>query len=583
MMRVLGTALLALTLVTASSLPAQAPPRVTGLRLAPSAAGETELIVETSAPVEGWEDFSMASPPRLVVDLAGARTALQNRFDGIRRGGVQGIRTSQFSANVVRVVVDLDRVTPYTITRASDGLHIRFAGAAGTFAAWNSAAAPPSTAPAVAPRAAAPQQPCITASFIETDILDVLASFAEFASRSIVPGAGVKGTVNASIRCQPWDIALESILSAQGLAAQELPSGIIQVDSLGALQRRETQEALVTQTFRINYVPVAEIVSSLEPLKTERGRISSNVSTNMLIVTDTRSVVDDLAQMVQRLDVRTPQVSIEAKIIFVNRTRADELGLTYDLKDSRGNSLNRLTAVPDPLNPGELTSDNLVLLGGNSIAALGNASVRVQSSQLETVMSLVLGRYTLVTFLDALQSIQLSDVQAAPVITALDNQEAEIMVGERTPIRVVDLGSTGTGGGAAGGGTTVNAPRASAELVETGIILRVTPHVTDDRHILMQIHAERSNAQLVATEIGVNFQRQAGTTRLMVADGETAVIGGLTVTEVQNTTSGIPFLMDIPFVGRLFRTERKQEQKRDLLIMVTPHIIGEHAAVPLAE
>jgi type IV pilus assembly protein PilQ len=129
----------------------------------------------------------------------------------------------------------------------------------------------------------------------------------------------------------------------------------------------------------------------------------------------------------------------------------------------------------------------------------------------------------------------------------------------------------------------VNAPRASAELVETGIILRVTPHVTDDRHILMQIHAERSNAQLVATEIGVNFQRQAGTTRLMVADGETAVIGGLTVTEVQNTTSGIPFLMDIPFVGRLFRTERKQEQKRDLLIMVTPHIIGEHAAVPLAE
>jgi type IV pilus assembly protein PilQ len=64
----------------------------------------------------------------------------------------------------------------------------------------------------------------------------------------------------------------------------------------------------------------------------------------------------------------------------------------------------------------------------------------------------------------------------------------------------------------------------------------------------------------------------------MVADGETAVIGGLTVTEVQNTTSGIPFLMDIPVIGRLFRTERKQEQKRDLLIMVTPHIIGEHSA-----
>jgi type IV pilus assembly protein PilQ len=204
----------------------------------------------------------------------------------------------------------------------------------------------------------------------------------------------------------------------------------------------------------------------------------------------------------------------------------------------------------------------------------------VQSPQLESVMSLVLGRYTLVTFLDALKSIQVSDVQAAPVITALDNQQAEIKVGERTPIRVVDLGGAGAGGAA--GGVNVSAPRASAELVETGIILRVTPHVTNDRHILMQIHAERSNAQLAATEIGVNFQEQSGDTRLMVADGETAVIGGLTVTEVQNTTSGIPLLMDIPIIGRLFRTERKQEQKRDLLIMVTPHIIGEHST-PAAE
>jgi type IV pilus assembly protein PilQ len=482
----------------------------------------------------------------------------------------------------VRVVVDLQDARPYTVTQAADGLHVRFGGASGAFTPWTSAAATPAPAAAapLARRAPAAQAQCITATFTETDILDVLSSFAEFASRSIVPGAGVKGTVNATIRCQPWDVALQSILSSQGLAAQELPSGIIQVDSLGALSRRETQEGLVTQTFRINYVPVDEIQASLDPLKSERGKVSINPSTNTLIITDTRSVVEDLGRMIQRLDVRTPQVSIEAKIIFVNRTRADELGFTYDLKDSRGNSLNRLTSVPDPLNPGELTNQNLVLLGGNSVAALGNANVRVQSPQLESVMSLVLGRYTLITFLDALKSIQVSDVQAAPVITALDNQQAEIKVGERTPIRVVDLGGAGAGGAA--GGVNVNAPRASAELVETGIILRVTPHVTNDRHILMQIHAERSNAQLAATEIGVNFQEQSGDTRLMVADGETAVIGGLTVTEVQNTTSGIPLLMDIPIIGRLFRTERKQEQKRDLLIMVTPHIIGEHSA-PAAE
>jgi type IV pilus assembly protein PilQ len=89
----------------------------------------------------------------------------------------------------------------------------------------------------------------------------------------------------------------------------------------------------------------------------------------------------------------------------------------------------------------------------------------------------------------------------------------------------------------------------------------------------MQLHAERSSAQLAATDIGVIFQQQQGTTRLMVEDGETAVIGGLTVTEVATTRAGIPVLMDLPVVGALFRTTRSREQKRDLLIMVTPRIV----------
>ena len=127
----------------------------------------------------------------------------------------------------------------------------------------------------------------------------------------------------------------------------------------------------------------------------------------------------------------------------------------------------------------------------------------------------------------------------------------------------------------------MTAPRATAELVETGIRLRVTPHITADRRILMQMHAERSSAQLAATDIGVVFQTQQGETRVMVNDGETAVIGGLTVTEVTNTQSGIPYLMNIPYLGRLFRTERKREQKRDLLIMVTPHIVDDATVAQL--
>jgi type IV pilus assembly protein PilQ len=586
-------ALLALfPLLVAASPPARAGSGdVTTLRLEP-AEGRAELTIEVAGGDVRWTDFPLAGPPRLVVDISGARSALPSeRYQGIDRGGVTGLRTSQYEADVVRVVVDLARAADYTISRVPEGLRISFASGAGRFEPWTSGAG----APAAARRAEArpqqqrpAQQPQqrqarrMTVSFYEADIRDVLASIAEFAGRSIIAGTGVEGIrVTAEINNQPWDVALETILRANGLASEEGASGIIRVDKIEALAQRREQEPLVTRTFRVNYVPVAELATTLNTLKTARGSIASNPTTNTLIVTDVAAAVSNVESLIPQLDIRTPQVAIQTKIIFVNRSDVEELGVTYDLKDSRGNSLNRLVGVPErAVDTGELTGqltrDNLVLLGGNSIAALGNATTRVVGPSLETIMSLVLGRYTLITFLDALQTAQLSDVQAAPLITTLDNQEAEIWVGERTPIRVVDLGG-GAGGGGGGGGGGAGLPRASAELVETGIRLRVTPTITADRRVLMQLHAERSAAVAAAGDIGVSFQTQQGDTRLMVRDGETAVIGGLTVTEVTNTRAGIPFLMDIPYVGALFRTSRKQEQKRDLLIMVTPHIVEEPA------
>ena len=566
---------------------AAAPPRgvpsasVTTLRLEPRS-GNTELTVGVSGGQVTWTDFKLLSPARVVLDITGARSSLPNdRYEGIDRGGVRGVRTSQYLPEVVRVVIDLRSPANYAISRVPEGIRVSIAAEGEAFEPWSTgAAARPASRPAAAPRQQqpAPQQRQarrMTVSFFEADIRDVLATIAEFAGRSIVAGTGVAGiTVTAEITNQPWDVALETILRANGLAYEELPTGIIRVDRIEALQQRRAAEPLETRTFRINYVPVAELATTLQGIKTERGSVATNPTTNTLIVTDVRGVVNSIEALVAQLDVRTAQVAIQTKIIFVNRTDVEELGITYDLKDSRGNSINRITGVPErDVRTGELTgsitNDNLILLGGSSIAALGNANARVVGASLETVLSLVLGRYTLVSFLDALQTAELSDVQAAPLITTLDNQEAEIWVGERTPIRVVDMGAQGGEGGGAG------LPRASAQLVETGIRLRVTPTITADRRILMQLHAERSSAQLAATDIGVVFQTQQGDTRLMVRDGETAVIGGLTVTEVASTRAGIPFLMDIPYVGALFRTTRRREQKRDLLIMVTPHIVEE--------
>ena len=110
---------------------------------------------------------------------------------------------------------------------------------------------------------------------------------------------------------------------------------------------------------------------------------------------------------------------------------------------------------------------------------------------------------------------------------------------------------------------------------ETGIILTVTPHITNNRKILMTLHAERSQLQPAASDLGYTFLKQRADNELLVGDGETAVIGGLTVTSVTQSKVGIPLLVDLPFIGKLFGETRTEEDKNDLLILVTPHIVDE--------
>jgi type IV pilus assembly protein PilQ len=110
---------------------------------------------------------------------------------------------------------------------------------------------------------------------------------------------------------------------------------------------------------------------------------------------------------------------------------------------------------------------------------------------------------------------------------------------------------------------------------QTGINLKVTPHVTANRQVLMEVHAERSSVKPASVDIGFTFQTQQADNQILVSDGETAVIGGLTVTEVTVTKSGIPFLVDLPILGKLFGFTSEQEERRDLLILITPHIVDD--------
>ncbi len=574
---------------------------VTGVSVS-VAAERTHILIAVDGEVE-YRDFTMEGPNRLVIDIIGSRLALpQDDYPAINRGGVMALRTSQYSAEVVRVVLELDALMPYEIQRAAGGLRVVLAKPTGPFDPWTSAGLSDTPVPApavptvrdVSPMASpllagartrtgarAPARPQeapqearrITVAFENTPIQDVLFTFADFAGRSIVAGSLVTGTVSAVIDNQPWDQALDAILTAQGLSAREMETGIIRVDNITNLNEREGVEQLITDTYRVNFGTAAELATALVNIKTTRGSITAAAGANALIVTDIQRVHDAVRELVTGLDVRTPQVQIVAKIVFVNRTDLNEFGVTYDLKDSRGNQLNVVSPGATDTDgdgvielPGEQveTGTNVFSLGGNSVAALGNANTRVVGPTLSLLTSLLIGRHTLINFIEALSSVNMSDIQAVPSIMVLDNQQARIQVGQETPLRIIDAGGGGAGGAL---------PTAAVQIQETGIILEVTPHVTANENILLQLLAERSDAQLAESDVGFIFNTQRATTRVLVQDGETVVIGGLTVTEKNEVRSGIPLLMDLPLIGRLFRVDRNQTVQRDLIILITPHIV----------
>ncbi len=456
---------------------------------------------------------------------------------------------------------------------------------------------------------AASDQPRITVTYQDADIRDVIAAFATFSGRTIVVGKDVAGSITAEIKNQPWDVALRAILQGQGLAAAEdALTGIITVDSYRNIASKQASEPLVTQLVAVNYAHAASLVGTLTGLLSRdctpgsvpqgsnqnaqtscyaRGAVAADTATNTLLITETPSRLADLLTYVKSLDVRTPQVAIKAKIIFVNRTDIEELGLSYDLGTGNDQFFNQLVhridpstnkpvdtngdGVPDSFGGGAPFTSDRILLGGNALSAIANANSRVVSPALSLVFSAALGKFQLTSFLDALQEVQLADLQAEPSIVTLDNRQAEILVGQEIPIRVLDAGAQQQQGGTA----STQVPRATVQLKEVGIILTVTPHITNNHQILLKLHAENSDAQLASSDVGFIFGKQRADNQLLVGDGETAVIGGLTVTQVTSSKSGIPLLVDLPLIGKLFGVTRKQEAKRDLLILVTPHIIDE--------
>lgn len=599
------------------------------------AAGKVSVVIDLRGAVQ-VTDFTLTNPSRLVLDLQGTRlTGPSVLYDGQNRGGVKNVRYAQFKPDVVRVVIELDAAKDYKIDQNTGSVTVSFGADRTAFAAWSSqynatpapapeppvaSSAPASSQPPFEPaaevttpvssnpaavdrylaaharEAAQSQAPRITVQWDKADIADVAAGFAAFSGRTIVVGKDVKGTISAQIKNQPWDLAFQAILESQALAWQPLPGGIINVVNKADLARADSTVPTETRLVRINYAKSTALQGAVASIVSKRGAVVADTTTNALVITDIQSRIEQDVAFVQALDVRTPQVSIQAKLIFVDRTDVEDMGVKYDLGTGSGclitgahpcQFFNTLVQRADPstLKPIDTNGDGIpdavvatgtlpasqtvVDLGGNALSALGNAGQEVINPALSLIFSTAVGNFNLTSFVQALQTVELADLQAEPSVTTSDNHTAEVLVGDKVPLRVIDVGSIGQSG--------TQAPRATVNFQQTGIDLKVTPHVTANRQILMEVHAENSSVKTAPVDIGYTIQTQQADNQILVNDGETAVIGGLTVTNVTVSKSGIPFLVDLPILGKLFGFTNQQEERRDLLILITPHIIDDLA------
>jgi type IV pilus assembly protein PilQ len=564
-----------------------------------SGGGTARLAIAVAGNVTVKES-TLPDPARIVLDVQGATVADLAKYDGQRRGLVTDIRVNQYSADVVRIVLELDQLPVFAVERSIPGV-VTLVFADQPFASWTvgeggakriTVATTPNASPLRERPAAASigrgtedrygsgltlasaqgqgqdMRP-ITVNYDKMPIGDVLAQFSAFSGRSIVPGKGVTGDVTMSIINQPWPYAFEAVLAQQGLSAMEMRGGIIRVDSPGELGKLDSVEVLDTRQKRLNYARAADVANVLKGILTKnRGAVQPDSATNSVIITETRTKMQAVLEFVDQLDVRTPLVAIQAKLIYVDRTDLQQLGLKYDIGTSE-QFFNKIVQRPDPLTGGQPYNPNVnvVNLGGNAVSAISNADALISGSALDLIFSTAIGGFSITSFLSALERVELTDVEAVPLVHTLDNNEATIWSGEETPVRVIDASSFGQ----------VNqAPRANVTFKETGIKLIVRPHVTANRQISMEIKAERSSIQpLAAADLGFTIPKQYAETRLLVNDGETAVIGGLTVTTVTRNRNGIPLLSGLPFVGGLFSFSENRENRKDLIILVMPRIVDD--------
>ncbi len=387
--------------------------------------------------------------------------------------------------------------------------------------------------------------PRVSLDVQDAEIGTVLRSLASFSGTNIVASPRTMGKVTVKLDQVPWREALAVILRAHNFDYVE-EHGIIRVDTAEDLRAESVAVQMAAKQIDdlakltlgiapMRFANAEEVKDALEQMLTQRGSIDVDVRTNSLLINDIAERVVVIKEMAAELDSRTPQVEINARLVDLDARATRELGVSWGLHAFQ----------PD----------------GTSL--IGDASVNnlIQEPNGQFRVGTVKNWGELSAQLDALENDNKAELISNPVITTTDNREASILVGQKIPLIVAD-----------------EAGNAMTQLTTIGILLKVTPHINGDDLITLDVHNEVSDLSSQATvQGGVIINTSESDTRVMVNNGETAIIAGLIRSVESKLKSGIPVLQDIPILGGLFRHETKTQNSRELVIFVTPRIVtGEY-------
>ena len=395
-------------------------------------------------------------------------------------------------------------------------------------------------------------------SFVNADFQTVFNSISKLANSDILLAPDVHGTLSIKLTQKTWDEMLDIICELHDLKWGRERSGYISIQRMNTFQQKKIRDAekreqtdqyepLTRRNFKIMHASAGDMARVLESIKSPRGRISVIERNNAIIAYDTDRRLDQMIKTLEELDVETLQIVITAKLVVVDSRLANDLGIDWTrLSVGGANSRVQATFANEPSRAG-ITSST----GGGVEAATVTPATSIGISAFDQNMQATIAN---------ILSDSRSEILASPQISTLDHTEANIFMGDQISIRVID-----------------NNGQSSTQMVESGIKLTVTPHVAGDNRILLELHPE-NNSYSYDDKGQVVISKQEAKTKVVVSDGETVVIGGLTKNDEIEAETGIPFLKDIPILGYLFKHTRKEINKKDLVIFVTPRIMRNYLA-----